>query len=63
MTEAEWRWTEQEWLTSDDPEIMMRGLDGLADQLGIRLSERKLRLFIVACVRRISVDSIIFASQ
>src|SRR5262249_53508684 len=53
VTEAEWRWTEHEWLTSDEPQIMLRELDLLADQLDIRLSKRKLRLFIVACVRRI----------
>src|SRR5262249_26652072 len=53
MTEQEWGWTEQEWLTSSDPEVMLRGLDGLESQLEIRLSERKLRLFLVACLRRI----------
>ncbi len=53
MNEEEWRWTEQACLISDDPEVMLRGLDGLGDQLGFHLNERKLRLFMVAFARRI----------
>jgi hypothetical protein len=38
--------TEAEWLTSDDPETMLHSP-------GVKLSERKLRLFACACCRRI----------
>jgi len=37
---------EAEWLKSDDPSRML-------DFLGARISDRKLRLFAVACCRRI----------
>ena len=54
-------WTDEErqraeatWLKSNDPEDLLRGsLAGLEEDRGIRF-KRKLRLFGVACVRRIS---------
>ena len=38
--------TEEQWLASDDPERMLASLQG-------RASERKLRLFLVGCARRV----------
>ena len=38
--------TEEQWLASDDPEQMLASLQG-------RASERKLRLFLVGCARRV----------
>ena len=42
--------TEEQWLASDDPEQMLAFLHG-------RTSERKLRLFLVACARRVLPSS------
>jgi hypothetical protein len=48
------RSAEETWLTSNDPEDLLRGsLAGLEEDRGIRF-QRKLRLFGVACLRRIS---------
>jgi hypothetical protein len=45
---------EETWLTGNAPEALLRGsLAGLEEDQGIRF-ERKLRLFGVACVRRLS---------
>jgi hypothetical protein len=55
MTEqADGRWSEQEWLTCEDPDTMLRGgLEILAGQTGMHLSERKCVLFMVASLRPI----------
>jgi hypothetical protein len=51
MDRDNWRWSEQEWLTCEDPDTMLRGgLEILAGQTGMRLSERKWVLFMVACL-------------
>ena len=42
--------TEEQWLASDDPERMLASLQG-------RASERKLRLFLVGCARRVLTSS------
>jgi hypothetical protein len=38
--------TEAEWLACKDLDVMLRFLEG-------KVSERKLRLFVVACCRRV----------
>ncbi len=59
--------TEQEWLTSTDPNQMLRLLDGHTwmvrnlpgggiEQHRASISERKLRLFACACCERVSAD-------
>lgn len=48
--------TEQEWLVSEAPQRMLSGLNDAAGPWGIRTfrpSERKLRLFAVACCRMV----------
>jgi hypothetical protein len=49
--------TEQEWHTSQEPEAMLKGLHGISSLAGISpiggKIQRKLRLFAVACVRRL----------
>lgn len=42
--------TESEWLASEDPARMLRMVDGSVVN-GVRVSDRKLRLFACACVR------------
>jgi hypothetical protein len=46
--------TEAEWLTFTDLEVPLRGgLDQLVEHARRPLSQRKLRLFLLACVRRV----------
>src|SRR4051812_43260997 len=53
-TDDERRRAEEVWLTSSDPEALLRGLlAGLEEDRGIRF-KRKLRLFGVARLRRIA---------
>ena len=53
-TDDERQTAEEYWLSSKDPEDLLRGsLDGIEEERGVRF-KRKLRLFAVECLRRIS---------
>jgi hypothetical protein len=45
--------SEHQWHSTTDPTAMCKMLDILADQTGRDISERKLRLLLIACIRRL----------
>jgi hypothetical protein len=53
--ERGWTMTEAEWLSSDDPQPMLRFL-GIPprDPVGSRRAERKFHLFVSACISRVA---------
>ncbi len=53
MEESESLWTEQDWLSTDWLKTRCCIVDYLDERAGVPIRERKWRLFLVACLRRV----------